>query len=206
MLTELSIEQFLAELGSKKPTPGGGSASALAAALAGSLVQMVANLSGEEEASAAAEAQALTDSLLQLTNEDAEAFNRVMKAYGLPRKTDQEKKSRSGEIQRAIRSATEVPLQIMEVALKTLHLAEELGLRGNPNTISDAGVAGLLGWAACRGAAYNVAINLPGLKDAEFKEQAQERLRDLLKEGQRLEKEISEHLARVLGAGGLLFS
>lgn len=194
MLTQLTIQKFLEELGSASPAPGGGSASALAGSLAGSLVQMVASLSGEKHVQIISQAQVLTNQLIHLTNRDTEAFNQVMWAFKLPKVTDTEKQQRRTAIQLATRLATEVPVQIMEVALKTLVLAKEMALHGNPNTLSDAGVAGLLSAAACKGAAYNVLINLPGLKDQEFVTATKVRLREILEDATQLEKEIMKYV------------
>lgn len=198
MLTELQVEMFLAEVGSNAPAPGGGSCAALAGALAASLVQMVAHLSGKEHAEVVPKAQIIAKQLGNLTNQDTEAFQEVMVAYKLPRRTDQEKKERRVAIQAGTKRATEVPLQVMEAALQALELAKEMALHGNPNTISDAGVAGLLGAAACRGAAYNVLINLPGLKDQEFVTETKARLDEILLAAQGLDEEIRKYVTGVL--------
>ncbi len=198
MLTDLKVEEFIKEVGSNQPAPGGGSCSALAGALAASLAQMVAHLSGEAHADVVPNARVIADRLRHLTNRDTEAFNLVVAAYRLPRRTEQEKKERRAAIQAGTRMATEVPLQVMEVSLQALVLAKEMALHGNPNTISDAGVAGLLAAAGCRGAAYNVLINLPGLKDREFAAEAKHRLDEILASVDRLDTEIKEHVNRAL--------
>ena len=199
MLTELTIEQFSKDLGSEKPAPGGGSASGLAGALASSLVKMVAHLSGEGQKELISHAQVLTDQLLHLVNRDTEAFNQVMASFKLPRTTDEEKRERSRAIRQATRLATEVPLRIMEVSLEVLALAKDMALHGNKNALSDAGVAGLLGAAACRGASYNVLINLPGLKDEEFVTATRVRLAEILKDVEELESFIANHVTSALG-------
>lgn len=199
VLTDLSIQEFAKDLGSVKPAPGGGSASALVGALASSLVKMVALLSGDGQEAIIFRSQTLTDELLELVNRDTEAFNQVMVAFKLPRETDEEKRVRRSAIQSATRLATEVPLRIMEVSLDALVLANETALRGNKNALSDAGVAGLLSAAACRGASYNVLINLPGLKDEEFVSATKKRLASILKEVQMLELNIADHVREVLG-------
>ncbi len=198
MLTELKVEEFLKEVGSNQPAPGGGSCSALAGALAASLAQMVAHLSDEAHADVIPKARVLADRLRHLTNRDTEAFNQVMAAYRLPRQTEQEKKDRRVAIQVGTQMATEVPLQVMEISLQALALAKEMALHGNPNTISDAGVAGLLAAASCRGAAYNVLINLPGLKDQEFAVEAKQRVDEILADVDRLDEEIRTHVNRAL--------
>ena len=198
VFAELKVQAFLEELGSNKPAPGGGTASALAGSLASSLVKMVAHLSGEEHEEVISKAQVLTNQLLHLATRDTEAFNQVMAAYKLPRKTDEEKKQRSQAIQNATRFATEVPLQIMEVSLNVLALAKDMALYGNPNTISDAGVAGLLAVAACKGASYNVLINLPGLKDQEFVTTTKSRMEEILADVEELEQLIANHVTDAL--------
>ncbi len=199
MLTELTIGQFTEELGSKKPAPGGGSASGLAGALAVSLVKMVAHLSGEGQEEMVERSEVLRDELMQLVNRDTEAFNQVMASFRLPKETDEQKKTRRQGIQDATRLATEVPLRIMEVSLDVLTLAKEMALHGNKNALSDAGVAGLLGAAACKGASYNVLINLPGLKDEEFVLATKARLNEILAHVEELERFIASHVVSALG-------
>lgn len=199
VLTELKITDFAAELGSSKPAPGGGSASALAGALAAALTKMVAQLSGEGWDGFLPQAQRLTDQLLHLVNKDTQAFNQVMSALQLPKGTDEEKQERRRALRLATRLATEVPLQVMEFSLEALALAQEVSLRGNKNCLSDAGVAALLAAAACRGAAYNVLINLPGLKGDEFASSARERMEEILQEAEALERATVDHVSRSLG-------
>ena len=198
MLTELTVKEFAKDLGSEKPAPGGGSASGLAGSLAGSLVKMVAHLSGKGQEEIISRSQMLVDELLDLVNRDTEAFNQVMASFKLPKGTDEEKTARRQAIQAATRLATEVPLRIMEVSLDVLILAKEMAFHGNKNALSDAGVAGLLGVAACRGASYNVLINLPGLKDEEFVAITKKRLEELLDEANELEKIIGDHVRGAL--------
>lgn len=198
LLTELTIKDFAQDLGSEKPAPGGGSASGLAGALAGSLVKMVAHLSGEGQEAIISQSQGLADELLDLVNRDTDAFNQVMASFRLPKGTDEEKKERREAIQAATSLATEVPLRIMEVSLEVLKLAREMAFHGNKNALSDAGVAALLGVAACRGASYNVLINLPGLKDEEFVAATKTRLAELLSEADALEQTIGAHVRGAL--------
>lgn len=198
LLTELRITDFAAELGSSNPAPGGGSASALAGALAACLAQMVAQLSGEGWEEFIARAQLLSNQLLHLVNRDTEAFNQVMAALKLPKGTEEEKRERRRALRLANRHATEVPLQVMELALQVLAMAREAAQRGNKNCLSDAGVAGLLAAAACKGAAYNVLINLPGLRDDPFAAEARARLAEILEDVHVLESTIAAHVTRSL--------
>lgn len=199
VLMNVSIPDFLVELGSDSPAPGGGSASALAGALAGALVQMVARLSGEVHGDTAFKAEVLVQQFTHLAARDAEAFNQVIAAYRLPKTTVEEKEWRSTAVQQAVRLAAEVPLQIMEVSLEALALAQEMVLDGNKNAISDAGVAGVLASAACKGASYNVLINLPSLKDQKFCEVTKARLKEILDDAEQLEEDLTSILANRLG-------
>ena len=194
----MTLREFANDLGSEKPAPGGGSASGLAGALAASLVKMVAHLTGEGQETIIARSQELADELMDLVNRDTDAFNQVMAAFKLPKGTDEEKAQRRQAIQAATRLATEVPFRVVEVSLEVLKLAKEMAFFGNKNALSDAGVAGLLGVAACRGAAYNVLINLPGLKDEEFVTKTKTRLDELLKEVKELEETIGAHVLDTL--------
>jgi len=194
----MTLKEFANDLGSEKPAPGGGSASGLAGALAASLVKMVAHLTGEGQEAIIARSQELADELMDLVNRDTDAFNQVMAAFKLPKGTDEEKAQRRQAIQAATRLATEVPFRVVEVSLEALKLAKEMAFFGNKNALSDAGVAGLLGVAACRGAAYNVLINLPGLKDEEFVTKTKTRLEELLKEVKELEETIGVRVLETL--------
>ena len=206
LLIELKITDFAEELGSEKPAPGGGSASALAGALASCLVKMVAHLSGTGHEEHVAGARLLREKLLHLVNRDTEAFNQVMASFKLPKGSDEEKQKRRKALQLATRFATEVPLEIMEVSLKVLELAREMAFHGNKNCLSDAGVAALLAAAACRGGAYNVLINLPGLKDEEFVADTRLRLKEILVEVELFEQQISDHVEHSLGLADLRIS
>jgi glutamate formiminotransferase/formiminotetrahydrofolate cyclodeaminase len=143
-------------------------------ALGVSLGGMVANLSAGKRgwddklqyfSDWAVKAQQLKDELLFLVDEDTAAFNKVMAAFGLPKESPEEKAARSAAIQSANKYAAEIPLRVMETALKAYELLGEMGENGNPASISDVGV-GLLALRSCiDGAAMNVRINLGGLKD-----------------------------------------
>lgn len=194
MLTSLSLTAFFDQLASRRPTPGGGSASAIAGAMAGALVQMVASLSGEGQEETLAQGQVLINQLAHLANCDADAFNEVMAAFQLPKTTEQEKQRRSQAIQKATETAVEVPLKVMDLSLRALRLAKEIAVHGNPNALSDAGVAGLLSTAAVKGASYNVLINLPGLKDSEYVAAAKRRVAEMLAITKQLETELADYV------------
>ena len=177
MLMEMKVTEFTRELASKSPAPGGGSVSALAGSLAAALVAMVARLTAtgadqEVMPHVLAEATALQASLQGHVDRDTDAFNRVMSAYRLPRQTQGEKQARSAAIQAALKGATDHPMQVAEECLRVLRLCREAAAAGNPNAISDAGVAALMAYSGITGAMFNVAVNLAGIKDQDYQEQA----------------------------------
>lgn len=184
-LATLRVEEFLGRLASGDPTPGGGSASALAGALGASLVSMVCNLTLGRERYASfegdaralqAEADALRKRLERGIDEDAAAYNEVMATYRLPRGSDEERAARSAAIQQATQEAALVPLALAEASGTVIDLAERALGRTNPNAASDLAVAALLGVAALDGAAANVEINLVSLKDEPAKAEIADRL------------------------------
>ena len=201
-LAGMSVASFARETASESPAPGGGSVSAAMGAFGAALATMVANLSAhkrgwddrwEEFSEVAEKGQAILDELLALIDEDTDAFNRIMDAFGLPKGTDAEKEARSAAIQEATLYAATVPLKTMEAALKALPLSYEMALKGNPASASDAGVAALAARAAIRGAHLNVRINAAGLKD-------QTPARPLLERAAAIEAEAADLEERVLAA------
>lgn len=173
-IREMTVGQFLDALASAEPTPGGGSASALAGAMGAALAAMVARLSkgkGGDDLAFERSAQAAERSktwLANLSTDDAEAFDVVLRALRLPRGTDQEKQARQAAVQQALRGAAEVPLRVMRQAVDVLKLLPDLARTGNPNAVSDAAVGALLAYAAAHGALQNVRINLTSIKDESF--------------------------------------
>lgn len=176
-LSSLSVRQFMDRLSSSEPVPGGGSASALAAALGASLISMVAGLSMDRPKYAAFEAthrrcdalgRELSGRFLSLVDRDAEAYGGYAAALKMPRDTDEQKAARQGAIRSAARSASEVPWECVRACLDLVSAAESLAGRSNVNASSDVLVAALLGEAAARGAAENVLINLAATGDDVF--------------------------------------
>lgn len=179
-LTDLSSREFLTELASAAPVPGGGGAAALAGALAAALSSMVANLTIGKEKFAAQEeevrallsaAEKTRVKLLELAESDAAVFAEFMNCYKLPKGTDEEKATRTAAVCKAAKQAAEVPLEIARVAMEVLLIADKLVLCGNPGVITDAACSGLLARAALRCAEYNVRINLGLTKDESYNEQ-----------------------------------
>jgi formiminotetrahydrofolate cyclodeaminase len=184
-LTELQIETFLDKLASSDPAPGGGSASALAVAVAAALVEMVAGLTlGREQFAAVAPdmkavlaaAADLRSELVALVTRDTEAFDKVMAAMRLPKGTEEEKIRRREALQAATKEAAAIPLRVTALAAEVLALTRVVSEKGNPNAITDAGVAGRLALAGAEGAGINVRINLPGIKDEGFRRNTEDDL------------------------------
>ena len=187
-LVKMDVREFCNETLSDSPAPGGGSVAALMGALGASLGGMVANLSAgkrgwddklEYFSNWAVKAQQLKDELLSLVNEDTAAFNKVMDAFALPKESADEKAARSAAIEAATKHAAEIPLKVMETALKSYDLLSEMADKGNPASISDVGVGALATRACVEGAALNVRINLGQLKDEKFQSDVQKKLRQI---------------------------
>jgi glutamate formiminotransferase/formiminotetrahydrofolate cyclodeaminase len=181
---------FVDTLSSSAPAPGGGSVAALCGAMSAALSAMVGTLTsgkkGYEQMSEAHKqnsvtAQALKDAYLHDIDADTAAFNGIMDAFALPKKTDEDKQARKAAIQAATKVAIEVPLGVLERTVDAI-AAAEVAATGNKNARSDAGVAGLTARACAEGAYYNVLINLDGFKDAAYAEEATTRANAALKE------------------------
>ncbi len=177
-LVDLTCTGFCDETASESPAPGGGSVSAYMGALAASLGTMVANLTGgkaayddewEKFSDIAVRGQQLKNDLLHLVDEDTNAFNKIMNAFGLPKKTDEEKAARSAAIQEATKFATEVPFQTMQKSLEAFEVCRAMVEWGNPASVTDGGVGALAARSAVMGAHLNVKINASSLKDEAFK-------------------------------------
>lgn len=175
--SRLSLEEFLSALASEAPTPGGGTAAAVAGAMGAGLAEMVAALTLSKEKYAASHAAvrpvgetaaAAREEFLDLAREDSEAYDRVLAARRLPKETEEQKAERSRQLAAANRRAAEIPMRTARAAARLLSLLPELAEKGNPNTVSDAGTAALLLEAAAEGALLNVGINLSGAGDPAF--------------------------------------
>jgi formiminotetrahydrofolate cyclodeaminase len=175
---EMTVAELLAALASPDPTPGGGTAAAIAGAMGTSLLLMVSGLAksrtnADAEKQALAEArlalEPMTATLSRLADADTDAFNAVMAAYRLPKSTDAEKTARSAAIQQALRGATVVPLDTLRACAGAIAHGRAVAEHGNRSATSDVGVAIGLLKAAADGAAANVRINLESLKDEQFK-------------------------------------
>lgn len=200
-LTAMTLRRFADVTASESPAPGGGSIAAYMGTLAAALGTMVANLSAhkpgwderwKEFSDAAEKGRAILEKLLALVDEDTEAFNRVMEAFGLPKGSDEEKVLRDEAIEKATRYAAEVPLCTMRTACETFELLRDMAREGNPASVSDAGVGALAARAAVLGAGLNVRINATSLKDKEAASMLITEAATLEAEANAAEKEIIE--------------
>ena len=171
---DLSISEFNYQLGSKNPTPGGGTASAIALSNAASLARMVCELTlGNEKwktgwnhaDSVKSLSQEILESSYNFARFDSEAFDKVMDSFRLPKGTDEEIVNRRKSIREATLQAAQIPFDTACLALELLKVLPPLITDGNKNAISDVGVASLLASAACKGALFNVEINLNSIPE-----------------------------------------
>lgn len=173
-LIDMTVKDFAHETASESPAPGGGSISATMGAYGAALATMVANLSAhkpgwddrwEEFSDWAVKGKNYVEQLLAMVDEDTNAFNRIMDAFGLPKSTDEEKSARSAAIQAATLYATEVPFRVMQLCYQSMEVIQAMAEHGNPNSVTDAGVGALAARSAVYGAYLNVRINASSLKD-----------------------------------------
>ncbi len=206
-LLDLNLREFANELSVDSPAPGGGSTAALCGALSASLSSMVSNLTvGKKEykdvqkdvKEMAVNSQSLKDEFLRAVDLDTMAFNKLMDAYRLPKKTKEQEQEREQAIEEAVKEATMVPFGVLEKSIDALNLATQIALKGNKNSLSDAGVAGLTAQVAAEGAYYNVKINLPNIKDSEFKSKIKKQATSLKNKAVKLGDELKEIIEREL--------
>ena len=176
-LGEMSVIDFTDELSMDSPAPGGGSVAALLGSLSAALASMVANLTigkkgyepyWNELHDAAIQCQLAKDKFLVAIDEDTHAFNRLMNAFSMPKKTDEQNTARLRAIEDATKEATEIPLGVLDMCEKITQKCKTITRNGNENAISDAGVAALALRASAIGAAFNVRINLKSIEDKDF--------------------------------------
>jgi formiminotetrahydrofolate cyclodeaminase len=186
---ETTIDDWLTDLASELPAPGGGAAAGMNAAMAAALVSMVCNLTigkprfAEHEAvmrEVLAEAERLRAEALQLAEDDAEAFSGVVAAYKLPKSSDAEKEARTAAIQAGLVEAAAVPLAVAKNAAEVIRLAGRILEGSNPNVLSDVAVAASAGRSALESAALNVDINLVSIKDPAERERLASALNEAL--------------------------
>lgn len=199
-LTHMNLSDFADETASESSAPGGGSVSAYVGTLGVSLGTMVANLSShkrgwddriEEFSKWAERGQDIKNKLLELVDEDTNAFNKVMSAFALPKTTSEEMKKRNKAIQSATKYATEIPFRVMQLAYESMEIIEAMAKIGNPNSVSDAGVAALCVRSAIMGAFLNVKINAKGLSDKKF-------ARSIIEKGKRIQENAKTAEMKIL--------
>lgn len=202
-LIDLTLEGFAQEVASSSPAPGGGSVAAYAGAQGYALVAMVCRLTCGREKFAAVEAEmqelmsvaeSKQERLLSLVDEDTQGFNKVMAALSLPKATDEEKAYRREQMEKATLVAAEIPLQTARISLEGLREVPVLLGKGNPNALSDMGVAALMFKAGLDGALYNVLINATSLKSEEDKQALLIAAEAMREEGAHLSEEIQATL------------
>ncbi len=198
---ERPLKDYLDEAASNAPTPGGGSVSALAAALGSTMASMAANFTTgkkkyrevePEVKELLAQLESHRDKLLDAMQLDTEAYAGVGAAYGMPKGADEEKAARREAIQKALVAAMGPPLDALRTSVEAMRVTRRLLDVANPNLITDVGVAAILLEAAARGARLNVAINLKSVKDAELVGKTAAEVKGLLDEAARIEKEVAE--------------
>ncbi|MEA1886625.1 MAG: glutamate formimidoyltransferase [Bacteroidota bacterium] len=198
-LVSLSLESFMNETASESVAPGGGSVSAYLGSLGTALGSMVANISSykrgwderwEEFSEWAEKGKVIQNELLRLVDEDTNAFNMIMKAFGMPKTSDEDKKERKAAIEEATKNAILVPFKVMEIAYEAYELLEEMVKEGNPNSVTDAGVGALAVRSCIKGAYLNVCVNAQGLEDKKFGEEIKATAAELDAQSEQKEKEI----------------
>ena len=184
-LVDMTVTGFCNETASESPAPGGGSIAATCGAMGASLGTMVANLSShkrgwddrwEEFSDWAAKGQHYKNMMLHYVDEDTNAFNKIMDAFGFPKKSEEDKQIRKQAIEDASKYAMEIPFKVLETAFNSMEVVRAMAEIGNPNSVSDAGVGALCALTAVEGALLNVKINAGGIDDKTFTD-------DLVKRG-----------------------
>ena len=199
-LVDMTVQDFVCETASESPAPGGGSIAAAAGACGAALATMVANLSShkrgwdahwEECSDWAEKGKQHHDELLRLIDEDTDAFNGLMAAFGRSAGTEAEEREKLEAIEAATKRAIEIPFRVMEAALASMEVIAAMAERGNPNSVSDAGVGALCARTAAMGAFLNVKINAKDVKDRQW-------IDDLVRRGEAIVAEAAAKEAQIL--------
>jgi len=200
-LVDMNLTAFANETASESPAPGGGSIAAYVGVLGASLATMVANLSShkrgwderwEEFSDWAEKGQHYKDQLLYLVDEDTRAFNKIMDAFGMPKKTPEELAARKSAIEEASKYAMEIPFRVMKTAFDSFEVMKAMAEQGNPNSVTDAGVGALCALTAVQGAWLNVKINASGIEDKAFTADLLEKAEKIASEAVALRNQIIE--------------
>ncbi len=206
-LINLSLKDFTNETSTDSPAPGGGSVSAYIGALGASLATMVANLSAhkrgwdekwEEFSIYATRGEELKNKLINLVDRDTESFNNILSSYKLPENSDDEIKYKQGLIIQNTKNAILIPFEIMELSYESFDIIKKMAMIGNPNSISDAGVAALCARSAVIGAYLNVKINCYDLKDINFKVNILKKSAEIVQKTIKKEKKILDIVNKLI--------
>lgn len=201
MLIKKTLEDFLDEVASKSPAPGGGSSAALAGSLAASLVSMVCHLTigkkGYENVEnimkkTLLQSEDSREKLMDLIDRDTNAFDGVIAAFRMPKNTEKEQKERKHAIQEGYKIAADVPLTTARYCDQLWEHIQTVAEKGNKNSLSDAGVASLLNYAGITGAIFNVQINLDSIKDQVYITEVKKKIINLEKRARSFQKEIMD--------------
>ncbi len=199
MLREKTVSEFIDEVGSELPAPGGGAVSANLGALGAGLLIMVCDLTTksekykdahEEVSKLRGELVKIKDRLVKLIDEDARVFNEMMEVMKLPKDTEEEKEARTKKLQDALKECANVPMEIGLLSNSLFEYGSKIAELGNPNAITDVGVGILSGRSAILGAFYNVRINLLSIKDQEFNKDLEDKMSEILKDLREREESI----------------
>ena len=203
----MTLNEFADELSSDSAAPGGGSVAALAGTLGASLSSMVANLTFgkkkwlplfEQMCQISQKSQLLKDELLQLIDADTDSFKGVLEAYKMPKNTDGQIIERNKAIDTAMKEATNIPFQTLKCCREIMDLALEAAKCGNPNSVSDAGVAAEMANAGVHGAALNVLINLKNIEDKKFCVNMKTNTEDLVQDADKLLMETRRTVSKIM--------
>lgn len=199
MLVNKTVKEFVEATASNEPVPGGGSVAALTASIAAALCEMVANLTigkkkyvevEDEMKEISQKLNSCRQALLEYIDKDAQSFDEVMKAYGMPKDTDEEKAARSAAIQESMKDAAAVPLAVAKSTFDLMEPIRAVVVKGNSNAVTDGAVAAMMARTGVLGALYNVKINLGSINDQDFVSKVSADVAHIEKEVVRLEQEI----------------
>ncbi len=212
MLIDKTLEEYINLAASESPTPGGGSVAALAGSLGSALTNMVGNLSFGKKAyesldedvklkfeKSFARMVEIREELKVIVDEDSQAFDGVMKAFKMPKETEEDKKARSEAIQSGYVKALEVPHRCGRLCLEALELQEVFAHYGNINAITDVGMGALLAYTGVEGAYLNVEINLASIKDEDFKQKKYQEINRELEEAKKIRDKTMKTVYSRLG-------
>ncbi len=207
VFSEQSVKDFIYDLNSAKPMPGGGSAAALCGAMGAALTGMAAHMTAGRKKYAGVEQKmcdiisetgTLQEEMMGMAQEDADMYTLVLEAYKLPKVTAEEEERRAQAIGEASRKAVNASLKVTDACNRIMKLACTVVMEGNRMLVTDGGASALLARACQRVAAYNVRINLNGVEDAAFREMAGQNLQQLLAEGELLEETVLKEVEKRL--------